>query len=149
MSMCRRLTLLIPTVVAVAALFTGATPAHDLATDHEAQFEFSEAFISNVWHYPIQTLAVGMECPAEATNTRQAGPVHGPADDCEIHVGAALTDASIGDFQYTVLEPPNICHAEGTHESWRQRMDALQGSTCNARGFLRVEIGRASCRERV
>lgn len=125
----------------VAFLFgltTSPALAHDFDSAHEAQFQFSEKFIKDVWHYPVQTLAVSMECPAEATNTAQAGPVHGAADDCELHIGAALVDASIGDFQFTVLEPPNICHAEGSDDSWRQDMMDLQGSTCDAFGVLRV-----------
>ena len=126
-------------VCALLALVTAPfAAAHDLQTSHEAQFEFSETFIRDVWHYPVQTIPVSMECPAEATNTRQAGPVHGAADDCELHIGAALTDPTIGDFQFTVLEPPNICEAEGSDDQWRLDMDDLQGSNCDAHGVLRV-----------
>lgn len=64
--------------------------------------------------------------------------MHNYRNDCELHIGAALTDASISDFQFTVLEPPNICEAPGSNEAWRQDMDALQGSVCNAFGVLRV-----------
>jgi hypothetical protein len=61
-------------VAILAVVVSSLALAHDYDSSHWPQFQFFEDFIKNTWHYPVQTLDVSMECPAEATNTGETGP---------------------------------------------------------------------------
>lgn len=106
-------------------LVTLALPA--AAQNHTTQFEVSEDFLKAWAHNPVRDVRVTLDC---------AGPVHDPEDDCELHIGAAFVDPSIGDFQDVVLEPPNIC--KDNSRSWRSVMNALHGRECISNGFVRA-----------
>src|SRR6266446_6028194 len=47
----------------------------DPPSDHESRFEFTEAFIKDIWVHPIETLDVTL---------KGEGPVHTAQDDCEL-----------------------------------------------------------------
>ena len=67
-------------------------------------------------------------------------PVHAPADDCEIHIGAELGDATISDFAHIVLEPPNLCKDDqkSSRATWRAFYGTASNRDCLAEGFIRV-----------
>lgn len=101
-----------------------------LAQAHQSRWEFTEQFIRDTWLHPIRTLDVEIA---------GAGPVHDPANDCEIHIGAELSDQSISDFAGVVLEPPNVCKdTRRTKSGWRQFYEQMSGDTCHAEGFIRA-----------
>jgi hypothetical protein len=107
---------------------TSATqPAHD---EHESRFELTEAFIRNEWRHPIRALGVIPE---------GTGPVHGPVDDCEVHIGSRLRDESISDFPKLVLEPPSVCKDNSKSKaSWRRFYEGATDKNCTAVGFIRA-----------
>lgn len=110
-----------------AAAASSATAAP--AQEHESRFEMTAAFLQS-WRHPVRTLDV---VPAGA------GPVHDPATDCEIHVGAALVDPTISDYPDVVLEPPNVCKdGAKSKKAWRAFYDGFSGNQCSALGFVRV-----------
>jgi hypothetical protein len=97
---------------------------------HEKRFEMTEPFIRDQWRHPVRSLNVVPQ---------GAGPVHIPADDCEIHVGAELVDQSISDFVGLVLEPPNVCKDKSkSRKAWRAFYEGATGKTCSAAGFIRA-----------
>ena len=67
------------------------------AQDHESRWELTEQFIRDTWLHPVCAIDVKVLGP---------GPVHGPSDDCEIHIGVELKDQTISDFANIVVEPP-------------------------------------------
>ena len=97
---------------------------------HVSRFEMTEPFIRNQWRHPVRNLDVVPQ---------GAGPVHIPADDCEIHVGAELVDQSISNFVGLVLEPPNVCKDKSKSKTaWRAFYDGATGKNCSAVGFIRA-----------
>ena len=106
---------------------TIAQPSPDT---HEKRFEMTESFIRDKWRHPVRSLDVVPQ---------GAGPVHIPADDCEIHVGAEHVDQSISDFVGLVLEPPNVCKDKSKSKTaWRAFYQGAAGKTCSAAGFIRA-----------
>jgi hypothetical protein len=104
--------------------------AQPSSATHENRFEMTEPFIRNQWRHPVRSLDVVPQ---------GAGPVHIPADDCEIHVGAELIDQSISNFVGLVLEPPNICKDKTKSKTaWRAFYEGATGKTCTAAGFIRA-----------
>ena len=98
-----------------------------LAQDHQTRFEVTESFLKDWAHGPVRAMEVNLDC---------AGPVHDAANDCELHIGSALVDASISDFQGIVLEPPNLC--KDPKANWRSTINALGGEDCTGTGFVRA-----------
>ena len=98
--------------------------------DHESRFELTEQFIRSQWRHPVREIAVTPE---------GTGPVHGPVDDCEIHIGSRLQDESISDFPRIVLEPPSVCKDKSKSKAaWRKFYEGATDKNCNAIGFDRV-----------
>ena len=118
---------------ALLFLFAWACRAYGQPPDtdaHSSRWEFTEQFIRAIWLHPIRVLDV---------NIAGAGPIHGVADDCEIHVGARLKDESVSDFAGVVLEPPNVCKdRRRTQGAWRSFYDGTAGLKCQADGFIRA-----------
>jgi len=102
-------------------------PALAAGAPHKTHFELTEAFLKDWAHNPVRDMNVTLDC---------AGPIHDPPNDCEVHIGAALDDPSISDFQNIVLEPPNVCAEHG--KNWRTAINAFQGKDCVGHGFVRV-----------
>jgi hypothetical protein len=87
-------------VAAAAAVFLWlAAPLG--AQEYRSRWELTESFMGEMWLHPVRAMNVTVLGP---------GPVHGPGDDCEIHIGAEFEDATISDFANVVLEPPNVCN---------------------------------------
>jgi len=110
---------------ALALLIITVSPLS--AQSHESRFELTEAFLTDWAHHPVRDVEVKLDC---------AGPVHPPKDDCEIHIGAQLSDPSISDFQNVVLEPPSVCDQTGTNV--RSFINTFKDQDCVGRGFARV-----------
>jgi len=88
-------------------LVTGLLALPCLAVaQHTSQFEFTETFVRSWAHDPVADLAVKFDC---------ASNEHVVSEDCEIHLGAELSDPSVSDFQGLVLEPPNVCKDAGVN----------------------------------
>ena len=98
------------------------------AQDHESRWELTEQFIRDTWLHPVRTIDVKVLGP---------GPVHGPSDDCEIHIGVELNDQTISDFANIVIEPPNVCK-DNRESSWRTFYQTSANHSCTAEGFIRV-----------
>jgi hypothetical protein len=121
-------------LLAVALLAGWSRPAAANAqpdnAEHQSRWEFTEQFVRDTWTHPIRMLKVTIG---------GAGPVHGEPDDCEIHIGAALQDPSISDFEDVVLEPPNVCKdSRRSLSAWRTFYQGMAGELCEAEGFLRA-----------
>lgn len=101
------------------------------AQEHTSRWELTERFIRDLWLHPIRSMNVTVLGP---------GPVHTPADDCEIHIGAELADQTISDFGNIVLEPPNVCkdNRESSRARWRTFYETAANRECVADGFIRV-----------
>jgi hypothetical protein len=131
MGMPRRVLLLhivFPFTLGIAGIPLAA--AQPSSASHENRFEMTEPFIRNQWRHPVRSLDVVPQ---------GAGPVHIPADDCEIHVGAELVDQSISNFVGLVLEPPNVCKDKTKSKTaWRAFYEGATGKTCTAAGFIRA-----------
>lgn len=120
----------LPLTAVLFALTIGIAFPAIAQTSHEKRFELTEPFIRNQWRHPVRNLDV---------IPQGAGPVHIPADDCEIHVGAQLVDQSISDFAGLVLEPPNVCKDKSKSKTaWRAFYEGAAGKTCSATGFIRA-----------
>lgn len=116
--------------VSLALTLGSASVAIAQPATHEKRFEMTEPFIRDQWRHPVRTLNV---------IPQGAGPVHIPADDCEIHVGAEHADQSISDFVGLVLEPPNVCKdTSKSKTAWRAFYEGAAGKTCTAAGFVRA-----------
>ena len=111
----------LPYIVVSLTLTMGSAPVTIAQTGpgtHEKRFEMTEPFIRDQWRHPVRSLDVVPQ---------GAGPVHIPADDCEIHVGAEHVDQSISDFVGLVLEPPNVCKDRSKSKTaWRAFYQALR-----------------------
>jgi len=66
-----------------------------VAQEHTGRWELTESFIRDMWLHPVRDMNVTVLGP---------GPVHGPEDDCELHIGAELENQTISDFANLVLE---------------------------------------------
>src|SRR5688572_27521587 len=99
--------------------------------EHTSRFELTEQFIRETWLHPLRTMNV---------TVLGEGPVHNATDDCEIHIGAELEDATISDFANIVLEPPNVCkvNRQSSRAKWRAFYETASGRDCIAEGFIRV-----------
>src|SRR4051794_3241020 len=118
-------------IPAVAAVLCLGLAAPLWAQEHTSRWELTEQFIRDKWLHPIRAMDV---------RVLGAGPVHGPVDDCEVHIGAELGDATISDFANIVLEPPNACKDDRKSSSaaWRAFYNTASNSDCLAEGFIRV-----------
>ncbi len=96
---------------------------------HVNAFALSESFINNTWRHSVAEIETVIGC---------SGPQHPPANDCEIHIGASLTDTSISDYPDIVIEPPNVCKFKPPPGGWRKFFDQTDGKTCRAKGMIRV-----------
>src|SRR4029450_5794570 len=101
------------------------------AQEHTSRWELTESFIRDMWLHPVRDGNVPVRGP---------GPVHGPADDCELHIGAELEDTTISDFAGVVLEPPNVCKdgRKPSKAAWRAFYNTAADLECVAGGFIRV-----------
>src|SRR5947207_534730 len=97
------------------------------AQTHQSRFELSEEFVLSWSDSPVRDVAARLDC---------AGPVHNPANDCEVHIGAEFVDSSFTDFPNVVLEPPNLCKTPRTPT--RADLNTLHDEVCTANGFLRA-----------
>jgi len=97
------------------------------AVEHAPQFEFTESFVLSWAHHPVADIAVKFDCPSNE---------HLLDADCEIHLGAELSDPSVSDFQGLVLEPPNVCKDAGVN--WKTVLAPLHNEDCTAYGFWRA-----------
>jgi hypothetical protein len=109
----------------IALLIIASSPLS--AQSHESRFELTEAFLTDWAHHPVRDVEVKLAC---------AGPIHPPQEDCEIHIGAQLSDPSISDFQDVVLEPPSVCEEPDT--DWGTFINTFKDQDCVGRGFVRV-----------
>jgi len=84
-----------------------------------------------MWLHPVRDMNVTVLGP---------GPVHGPEDDCELHIGAELENQTISDFANLVLEPPNVCKdgRKPSKAAWRAFYNTAANLDCVAGGFIRV-----------
>lgn len=125
--MRRVISAILPMLIALTIGFIGLAQE----PDHVSRWELTEQFIRDMWLHPIRALHVRVLGP---------GPVHAPADDCEIHIGAELGDATISDFANIVLEPPNVCkdNREPSRAAWRAFYNTASNRDCVAEGFIRV-----------
>lgn len=91
----------------------------------------TESFIREMWLHPVPAMNVTVLGP---------GPVHGPGDDCEIHIGAEFEDATISDFANVVLEPPNVCNdgRKSSKAAWRAFYNTTSNRDCVAEGLNRT-----------
>ena len=115
-------------VVAALSLWLGAAL---WAQEHTSRWELTESFIREMWLHPLRAMGVTVLGP---------GPVHTPTNDCELHIGAELADATISDFPNIVLEPPNVCKdgRKSSQAAWRAFYNTASNHACVAEGFIRV-----------
>ncbi len=119
-------------IMGVLGCLTFASRAYAQPPDdnHRSRWEFTEQFIRDTWLHPIRSLNVTIA---------GAGPIHGAADDCEIHLGAELNDRSVSDFAGIVLEPPDVCKdRRRSQAAWKNLYDGLASKECEAEGFIRA-----------